>query len=348
MASDGPPPHDPPPAYLRQGHIEPPKRADRHPPENTAGRRWGVPALIAWVTLSAFAGALWFAYEQGVRKGMQMTPPLLKADSGPTKVAPESPGGLEVPHQDKLIYERIAGSGEQPVEGEKLRPEPERPASRQEVVAAASQSTPETRRATVPVPPPALPEIRDVPAPARGDQSAARTSGATAASLPPPPPPIPARETASRAPAASSSAPEVQPPPAVPQGRAPAAGSATTVTAPVQLVPPPPAPRTASPPATGATAAAPAVAPAANIERSYRVQIGSFRDDASAQSEWTRLAGSEEALLGSLDHMVERADLGAKGVFYRLQAGPIDGASAARALCDKLKQRQVPCIVVRP
>ena len=66
MASDIPqPPHDPPPAYLQQGRIEPPQQEEQLKPENSVGRRWGVPALIAWVTLSAFAGAVWFAYDEG-------------------------------------------------------------------------------------------------------------------------------------------------------------------------------------------------------------------------------------------------------------------------------------------
>jgi hypothetical protein len=52
-------------------------------------------------------------------------PPVIKADTGPTKVAPQNPGGVEVPDQNKQIYERgmqdakaakIVGGDEQPVD----------------------------------------------------------------------------------------------------------------------------------------------------------------------------------------------------------------------------------------
>jgi hypothetical protein len=52
-------------------------------------------------------------------------PPVIKADTGPTKIAPQNPGGVEVPDQNKQIYERgtqdakaakIVGGDEQPVD----------------------------------------------------------------------------------------------------------------------------------------------------------------------------------------------------------------------------------------
>ena len=46
--------------------------------------------------------------------------------------------------------------------------------------------------------------------------------------------------------------------------------------------------------------------------------------------------------------LMKRADLGDKGVFYRLQAGPLSDAAAAETLCGKLKQRNVGCLIVRP
>ncbi len=40
--------------------------------------------------------------------------PLIKAEPGPVKVKPQDPGGLQVPHKDKSIYERLEG-GRRPV-----------------------------------------------------------------------------------------------------------------------------------------------------------------------------------------------------------------------------------------
>lgn len=323
MASDNaPPPHDPPPAYLRQGRIEPPqqqRQQQRREPENTVGRRWAVPALIAWVTLSAFAGALWFAYEQGVRQGMQATPPLIKADASPVKVPPDDPGGMDVPHQDKEIYERMAGGDGAGQEEARLRPDSERPAPKEELLAAAQTKEEPAGSTTIPVPP--LPKVVDAqaseaPAQSAAAQSEPETREATAsaavtddsddAKLPPPVPLVPK--------AAPSTASESG-------GSAAASRQSAAVQAPASLPP---------------------------IGASYRVQLGAYRSTEAAEGAWRLLQGQEEALLGSLDHLVQRADLGARGIYYRLQAGPLDGPGAARAMCNKLQQRQLGCLVIRP
>ena len=43
-----------------------------------------------------------------------------------------------------------------------------------------------------------------------------------------------------------------------------------------------------------------------------------------------------------------KADLGAKGVFYRLRAGPLADEKAARQLCRELTKRQVGCLIIKP
>ena len=305
MASDSTqPPHDPPPAYLRQGRIEPPQQQQRRlTPEDTVGRRWGVPALIAWVTLSAFAGALWFAYEQGVRAGMENTPPLIKAEAGPVKVPPDDPGGLEVPHQDKEIYERMAGSETTGQEEATLRPEAERPVSKEQLLASTGRGDNASGTPTIPVPP--LQKITDSgqgesevpPAPVSTAEEAAEVSsaeGGTETKLPPPVPLVP--KASNQVAATQPQKPSVQ-------------QTATAV---------------------------------------FRVQLGAYRTAEAAEGDWVRFSTREESLLGSLDHVIVRADLGGKGIYYRLQAGPLDGPGAARAMCNKLQQRKLGCLVVRP
>ena len=290
------PPHDPPPAYLRQGRIEPPQQQQqRLAPEETVGRRWGVPTLIAWVTLSAFAGALWFAYEQGVRAGMESTPPLIKAEAGPVKVPPDDPGGLEVPHQDKEIYERLAGSETTGQEEATLRPEAERPAPKEQLLAATDKDEDSSSTATIPVPP--LPKVTDTGSSASESASAsvdAAGDESAETKLPPPIPLVPKQP--SQVAATQAEKPSVQ-------------QTATAV---------------------------------------YRVQLGAYRSAEAAEGDWVRFSTREESLLGSLDHLIVRADLGSKGIYYRLQAGPLDGPGAARAMCNRLQQRKLACLVVRP
>jgi cell division septation protein DedD len=52
--------------------------------------------------------------------------PVIEPDPRPFKVRPDDPGGLRVPNQDELIFERNRGSNAQPP-GARLAPEPEAP-----------------------------------------------------------------------------------------------------------------------------------------------------------------------------------------------------------------------------
>jgi cell division protein FtsN len=89
--------------------------------------------LLGIIIVAAAAGGIWYAYELGLRRGIVMSPPLVKADPSPTKVAPDDPGGLEVPHQEKLVYETLDPSAEEP-EVKSLLPPPEEPLPRPELV----------------------------------------------------------------------------------------------------------------------------------------------------------------------------------------------------------------------
>jgi len=79
-----------------------------------------------------------------------------------------------------------------------------------------------------------------------------------------------------------------------------------------------------------------------------RIQLGAYRSAEAAESDWARLSAREQSLLGSLDHVIVRADLGERGIYYRLQTGPLNGLRAARTMCNKLKERELGCLVVRP
>ncbi|QLH40128.1 MAG: SPOR domain-containing protein [Defluviicoccus sp.] len=53
-------------------------------------------------------------------------------------------------------------------------------------------------------------------------------------------------------------------------------------------------------------------------------------------------------MLGSLSPSIARADLGARGTFYRLRAGPLSSETQAAALCRSLSSRGTPCLIIRP
>lgn len=85
----------------------------------------------------------------------------------------------------------------------------------------------------------------------------------------------------------------------------------------------------------------------AALSGDYLIQIAALRSEDVAQSEWDRLSTRYASLLGSYRPMIVRADLGERGIFYRLRAGPLKDRPAADELCAALAAENVGCLVVR-
>lgn len=83
-----------------------------------------------------------------------------------------------------------------------------------------------------------------------------------------------------------------------------------------------------------------------NAITGVRVQLGAFRSVESLQKNWSSLK-SKHSALGRYDYGIQKVDLGANGIFYRLQAGPMRDIATATQLCKTLKRHQVGCFVVR-
>jgi hypothetical protein len=155
-------------------------------------------------------------------------------------------------------------------------------------------------------------------------------------------PPVPQAAPATPVPAIAAPAPQVVPAPlpspiaAVPAETAPPAPAPAP--APTALAPALPPVATAPPPR-------PKPAPAVT---GFRLQLVAVRTAEAARAQWGKIKNANHDLLGGLGASWQRADLGARGIFYRLQAGPIaDGAKAER-ICSALRERQITCILVRP
>ena len=92
----------------------------------------------------------------------------------------------------------------------------------------------------------------------------------------------------------------------------------------------------------------PAPVSATTASKNYQIQLAAVRNAAAAKSEWTRLQKKHKSLLGKLSLNVVRADLGKRGVYYRLRAGPFATQVVAKALCQSLAKVKVACLVIRP
>jgi hypothetical protein len=147
---------------------------------------------------------------------------------------------------------------------------------------------------------------------------------------PAPAPAAPATQASVPAP----QAPAAAPPPQVRLDRpAPAAAPAPVAQA-----------QPAAPPAPIAAAAAPSVA-ASGVAV---LQIGSYESVALAQSAWKTFQTRYADVVTNLSDDVQKADLGARGTWYRLRVGPFGDRSAAIAACEKLKAQGGSCFVAAP
>jgi TPR repeat protein len=79
----------------------------------------------------------------------------------------------------------------------------------------------------------------------------------------------------------------------------------------------------------------------------FSVQLGSGKSKAGAVDESVRLTQAHKLALNGLKIVLVRAELGKRGVFYRLRAGPLSDRAAANALCRKLSARKQGCIVIK-
>ena len=79
----------------------------------------------------------------------------------------------------------------------------------------------------------------------------------------------------------------------------------------------------------------------------FLVQLAALRTEESANESWDKLVLSQPDTFRGATRFVQRADLGAKGVFYRLRAGSFAERDAAAAFCNAVKAAGGDCIVVQ-
>jgi hypothetical protein len=323
----------PPDANFLEGEALEPEAPAAKAPKN---RRLAMVAS-ALVGSLALGGALAFAYKNsGIIMGGSGDAPLIQADSRPTKVAPDDPGGRQFPHKNKLIYDRL--QGDTTPEVEKIVPRQEEVASNTAAVAGAPNAAAQGAGGAAQPAPKAQPvaegpkKVRtlivksdgtvmqsDTAAGAGGTQvAAANLQNPPAGGVPRPAAPSPAA-TPPKGTAASIEAP----------ARKPSLDSARTQTAAV------------------ASAPKAAAAPSAAGEQ-FVVQVAARKSQTAALAAFADLQQRYPSLLNSYRPIIQRADLGTKGIWYRLRVGPMSEKTAAATLCEKLKSAGMSSCLVRP
>jgi tetratricopeptide (TPR) repeat protein len=135
-------------------------------------------------------------------------------------------------------------------------------------------------------------------------------------------------------------------PPEVEEDSAPPAEEAAA--APKTAPAPPPAPAKQAAQAKQAApvkrAAQALATPPTKAQATWVVQLSSQRDETTAWNAWKKLQASTGGLLADHAPAVVRADLGTKGVYFRLQV-PLESRRDAQDLCGRLKARGASCLV---
>lgn len=100
-------------------------------------------------------------------------------------------------------------------------------------------------------------------------------------------------------------------------------------------------------PATAPTVPAPSSSANFAIVRNgpYMAQIAALRSEDAANAEWAKVSRLAPDLFAAAQKDIQRADLGAKGIFYRLRAGSFASRDAADAFCDQVQASGSGCIV---
>ena len=105
--------------------------------------------------------------------------------------------------------------------------------------------------------------------------------------------------------------------------------------------------RPVAPPATARVQAEPTYRFAFADGGEYLVQISALRSEEAAAEAWGRAKRSNPDIFEGARMSIEKADLGAKGIFFRLRAGAFGSRDTAAEFCSALKANGGDCIVVR-
>src|SRR6516162_5983932 len=361
--------------YENEPHDDDDAHDDEHYEEPNTGRRGGFVLVAAIFGLAVLGTAGVFAY-RAMFGGpiLPSLPPIIKAEGGPNKIMPGDANA------SANASRQTDSNTESATSGERLVPREERPVEMRAPVNSAPRPV-----STVPIfpDPPAAGgpgTVVGFPALAVSNNPASSTPPPTTVRPDIPSARPPALTSAANAPLTTTSSPT--PTLAVPGAPSPkkirtvsihtdqpngadaTTGSATpTRTAaqtrdanePLSIVPSstesspattrprsvPAQPVPLNKPAANETASAAPVAPAGG----YTVQVSSQRSEEEAQSSFRDLQAKYPDLLSGRAPIIRRADLGAKGIYYRAMVGPFASADQATELCSNLKAAGGSCLV---
>ena len=331
--------------------------------------------IIAIVLGIVFLGILWYALPRGADRYNDENLPLVRADKSAYKSEPAERGGMDIPNRDSTVFEPLEERNGDEVET--LLPEAEEPTERAKLIKVPQddESTPpadmnlerqldngeKTQQDTAAVENQSAEESNDtetadvisvpqdsVSTPDDNSLNAEDTDMVVDSSeemLPPQNRTAPEKEELAEEPTDADRAARLTAysKPETLSDSAQDTSDMSTETKPDQETgsdevvsqtekEPVPQPSTSQPTATAA---------------SHYVQLGSFSDRAGAETGYAQKQKQYGDLIADVGVDYQRADLGEKGVFYRVRLGPLT-ETRANSLCDQIKARpDGGCFVTR-
>ena len=316
-------------------------------------RRGGLATVAVVLALAVIGTGGAFAYRTYLGSPRSGEPPIIKADTSPTKMMP-APTDPNAKVPDRLASgdgtEKIVPREEAPVDvnaNTKAGPRMVFPPLNQN----ANPPSPASVAPNTPLPPNAgitMPNNQPRPIKTftvRGDQpdsAAVPVSTAAPAAAPAP------AATRPAAPARAAAVPRT--PPATANANA-SANAPLSLSPQATQEPVQPAPAAAPESRTHMANNAPTqIAPASAAAPSsggYLVQVSSQKNEGDAQASYRVLQSKFPGVLGSHSAVIKRADLGDKGIYYRAMVGPFGSSEEASQFCGSLKSAGGQCVIQR-
>lgn len=291
-----------------------------------------LPTIIIGVI--GFVLYAWYSNNFTISEVDGVSIPLVKADKKPVKVKPDDPGGMEIPNMDKNIYENIAGPSRKKLPSvQKILPQPEEPLDRNNLADTASKTSESTKnkfsedvaeiksweRETISLLPPVKEEqtFKEMKEEKEKNGSGNKVKEKTDT-----------KDTIAESKKEIKTSEKKEKAELKPVEKKQEKELTVADIKPVPVVKkketPPPAPA-----------------------NTHKIQLGAFRSAEEASANWEKIKKAHADILTGLSMHTERADLGKKGIYYRLKAGPVENESAGRALCQKLIDKNQGCFFVK-
>ena len=297
---------------------------------NSSGiTRWA-PLVIVFGVVGGFVMLSWYAYHAGIQSVKEEDLVVVEADKTPIKEKPTDPGGMQFPNQDKTVFETFSGNTKQPAKVERVLPVPEEPMAKSE---DASEPTTWVNH--------------DLKKPSGAEQMISKDLAkkpndksrmAATLTAPDEKPKDSAEDEQSTTYVAPKKPPVATKPVEVAESKpfTPEKATEKQVTT--------DASEDSEPPKKKAEKSLEKAKPAPAASGDAMVQLGAYRSEDEANANWEKMHLKQKELSDKTP-LVVKADLGEKGIYYRLRVGGLSPANA-KSLCSALSAKGQACILV--